>query len=461
MLATANHGATAAIASPEEIATALHKATIYLTSIATDGGYVWRYSSDLSIRKGEIPATSTEIWVQSPATPQAGEAFLASYAATDDPIHLTAATAAARALLRGQLRSGGWDYKIELAPADRANWSYRIDTMRRRSNVDNGTTFDDDTTQGALRFLMTYLEVAERNDLDTGSIREAIIYGLDGMLAAQYPNGAWPQRFTGKLAETPLDTSQVARLPRAAVRRWPDKNYTVYYTLNDNSQADCIRTLLMAWRLFSDERYLSAARRGGEFLIRAQLPEPQSGWAQQYNFAMEPAWARAFEPPAIASSESVGAAQALMDLYMVTGDEAFMAAVGRFATWINRSEVAPGIWARLYELGTNKPIYGDYDGRVHYALPEISQERREGYSWEAAFGVRNFLMRFDDLRSFGRDLFEVGESARRRNVAPTEFEIFSILRQQDEDGRWLNEDWIDTDTFVRNMKALSAYLVEP
>ena len=42
---------------------------------------------------------------------------------------------------------------------------------------------------------------------------------------------------------------------------------------------------------------------------------------------------------------------------------------------------APPLWARLYELGTDKPIFGDRDRTIHFAVSEISSERRLGYGW--------------------------------------------------------------------------------
>ena len=39
------------------------------------------------------------------------------------------------------------------------------------------------------------------------------------------------------------------------------------------------------------------------------------------------------------------------------------------------------IWARFYEIGTRRPIFGDRDKTIHDNMSEISQERRNGYSW--------------------------------------------------------------------------------
>jgi PelA/Pel-15E family pectate lyase len=42
---------------------------------------------------------------------------------------------------------------------------------------------------------------------------------------------------------------------------------------------------------------------------------------------------------------------------------------------------APPLWARFYEIGTNKPLFADRDGVAKYALADIGYERRNGYAW--------------------------------------------------------------------------------
>jgi hypothetical protein len=216
--------------------------------------------------------------------------------------------------------------------------------------------------------------------------------------------------------------------------------------------------MLAAWKLFGDERYLTAAKNGGEFLILAQLPEPQPGWAQQYNFAMEPAWARSFEPPAIASAESASAMRTLVELFLETGEERFMEPIPAFVDWLERSTISDGQWARLYELGSNRPLYGDRDGRIHYALGEISEERQLGYAWEADFGLADTIAFFEAVRTAGRDTF-LADRLRGRHDRPEQSEIAEILAGQDSQGRWLSDGWIDMQTFVENIEALSEYLL--
>ncbi|MFB0551810.1 MAG: pectic acid lyase, partial [Phycisphaerae bacterium] len=95
----------------------LRRATdFFRTQVSTEGGYLWRYSEDLARREGEGKATDTMVWVQPPGTPSVGMAYLTAYEATGDSYYLNAARDAAYALVKGQLRSGGWDYRIEFEP---------------------------------------------------------------------------------------------------------------------------------------------------------------------------------------------------------------------------------------------------------------------------------------------------------------------------------------------------------
>jgi PelA/Pel-15E family pectate lyase len=42
---------------------------------------------------------------------------------------------------------------------------------------------------------------------------------------------------------------------------------------------------------------------------------------------------------------------------------------------------APPIWARHYEIGTDRPIFAGRDAVKRYALAEIEAERRTGTAW--------------------------------------------------------------------------------
>src|SRR3954454_5278447 len=90
----------------DEAGAALKKAvTFFREKVSAEGGYLWRYSEDLSLREGEEKATATQAWLQPPGTPAVGEAYLASYIRAKEQFLLDAAVETAHALVKGQLHS--------------------------------------------------------------------------------------------------------------------------------------------------------------------------------------------------------------------------------------------------------------------------------------------------------------------------------------------------------------------
>ncbi|MHC4228550.1 MAG: pectate lyase, partial [Planctomycetota bacterium] len=133
------------VALKEQATQALRRATdFFRNEVSTEGGYLWRYSEDLTLREGEGKANDTLIWVQPPGTPSVGMVYLAAYEATGDSYYLDAARDAAYALVRGQLRSGGWDYRIEFDPKRRQRYAYRVEPEKEGAR--NVSTMDDDNT---------------------------------------------------------------------------------------------------------------------------------------------------------------------------------------------------------------------------------------------------------------------------------------------------------------------------
>ena len=458
----------------EEATAAMARATDFMRSIATEGGYLWRYSLDLKQRAGESAATASQIWVQA-GTPAMGLTFLRAHEVTGDARYLEAAKAAADALATGQLESGGWDYVIEFDPAKTAPWYRRTDIGKipaaeaaKRRNV---STYDDDNTQSALRLLIAVSAHGKRSDDPRDvRIREARDYGLTKLIEAQRPNGGWPQRWNGARATAAEYPVVRASFPESWPREHPRQNYYEHYTLNDQTQRDCVMTLLDAAKRLGRAEYREAAFKGGDFLLLAQLPEPQPGWAQQYNPQMEPAWARAFEPPAVCSAESAGALRLLVDLFLESGEEKYLEPIPRAIAWLKRSEIGASKWARLYELGTNRPIYGDRDGKIHYRLEELSLERQTGYAWRGDFGVPSAMAYFDELKRLGRDGMLATQkpaasrtakqnASRARSLDP---KVRTALANLDAQGRWLSKyrgaDVIRTETFIENMTVLCDYL---
>lgn len=461
----------------DEARVAMARATAFMRSIATEGGYLWRYSPDLADRAGENKATPTQIWVQPPGTPAMGLAFLRAHEVTGDDRYLDAARAAAQALVVGQLESGGWDYLIDFDPAKSTAWYRRSDLGRvsaaeaaKRRNV---STFDDDNTQSAIRFLIATADAARGSaDPRDVEIRSARDYALAKLLQAQRPNGGWPQRWDGLPADPKEYPVQPATFPAGYPREHPKPNYNGYYTLNDNTHRDCVVTLLEAGRRLGRPEYRAAALKGGDFLLLAQLPEPQPAWAQQYNPQLQPAWARAFEPPSVCSNESVGAMRLLVDLYLESGDEKYLEPLPRAIAWFRRSEVSPAVWARMYELGTNTPIYGDRDGKIKYRLEDLSPERQTGYSWRGAYGAPAAIGLFEEVKAAGRaatlekrakaETAAASPKGRASRAKALEPRVRAAIAALDAQGRWIVKsrggEQIRTEAFIVNLRALADYV---
>jgi PelA/Pel-15E family pectate lyase len=131
-----------------------------------------------------------------------------------------------------------------------------------------------------------------------------------------------------------------------------------------------------------------------------------TAWCAQHDEVdYRPRPGRSFELTSISGSESVGIVRLLMSLddpnaevvKAVEGAVAWFDAVklkgirvateddpkspsGKNRVVVN-DPAAPPLWARFYEIGTNRPIFADRDGVAKHSLAEIGYERRNGYSW--------------------------------------------------------------------------------
>lgn len=470
----------AALAQPEADLAArarasMANATGFLTSISTEGGYLWRYSVDLKYRSGEGKATETQVWVQPPGgTPGMGLAFLAAYRATGDAIHLNAARQAAEALRRGQLESGGWDYMIDFDSVQARRWYRRSDAgaidaaevAKRR----NRSSYDDNQTQHAIRFLLEYCHLVGKDaDAQDKAICAARDVALAKLVEAQYPNGAWPQSWDGRPRASAGAAPARARFPATAPAEYPKKDYRDYYTFNDDSHRDLVLVLLEAHRLTGRVDYLKAALRGGDFIVAAQLPEPQPAWAQQYNADFEPDWARIFEPPAVATRESIGVMRTLIDLYRYTDDAQWLAPIPPAMAWLERSALSKDRWARFYELRSNQPIYGDVDGKIHRQLENISDERSKGYAWQGSYGYTTLARLWREIQDGAPKPKPLSAARRAQQAEKRRPKVEQIIAAQDDRGRWIvpgsvigapptPEGVLDMGVFADNLRALAEYV---
>jgi len=445
---------TAAIRN--EATAAMRKAAeYYFRDVATHGGYVYFYSLDLAERWGEGRASEDQIWVQPPGTPTVGLAFLRAYEATGDRFYLDAATAAAEAIVHGQLASGGWANCIDFNPRGERTAQYRNGRGRGKNN----SSLDDGQTQSAIRLL---IHADRAHEFRQPAIHEAARIALDALLAAQFPNGGFPQVWTGPVTPQPIVKASYPEYDWRTDGRI--KEYWNMYTLNDDVPGYVAQTLIDAAAIYDDPRYLQALRRLGDFYLVAQMPEPQPGWAQQYNYQMQPIWARKFEPPAVASDETQEAVATLMKIYEATGDTKYLAPIPPALTWLHRSRLPDGRLPRYFELQTNRPLYMTRIGDK-YTLTYDDARLPDHYGWKIESRVPELVAQYKRLKADGP-----GDSS----ATPAASEVRRVIRALDDRGRWIETydgerlvgqpkmspgtRYLSSEAFSRNVTTLSEFL---
>ena len=424
---------------------AMRKAGQYWAeNVASHGGYVWEVSTDFVTRRrgesGDLPLSTN--WVQPPGTPSVGMAFVRAYEVTGEQRYLDAAVAAAHCLAWGQLASGGWAYNIEFDLKRNRNRYHHLDPEKTPGyqRLNNTTTFDDNNTQSATRLLMAVDQFVDDSVVDA-----AVQRALDCFLTAQFTggpwDGAWPQRYP------------------------PPKGYGGFPTFNDNTMSDCVRTMLVAAKQYDNPQYMDSVKRCLEFYLRSQLPEPQTAWAQQYNEELKPAAARKFEPVSVTGGESSGNMQLLMDMYIEFGDPRYLDAVGKAVAWYQRSRIggteSNGVWARFYEVGTNKPLYFTRTYELVYTDDDLPVH----YSFKSNYGVNGRMRHYQKIRELGREHFlarrgHVNTSAEWAAIARSKLKSSrKIIEAQDDLGRWVQT--VAKREQVRDKQGRVGYEVDP
>ena len=184
-------------------------------------------------------------------------------------------------------------------------------------------------------------------------------------------------------------------------------------------------TLIAAHAVYEDDASKAAVAKLGDFLILAQMPAPQPGWCQQYNFDTVPVWARKFEPPAITGWESQDVMETLIRIARFTGDPKYLEPIPPALDYFKKNLLKDGRVARYYELKTDKPLYMD----AKYQLTYDDSAAPDHYGWKQP-------ARFDAIAKAYEDA-----KAGRAPAPPapvTEKEVRKILAELDADGRWIS-----------------------
>jgi len=297
------------------------------------------------------------------------------------------ARAVADSVMQYQSPQGGWPKSTDLATPPRTPDDIPPLGRGRANSLDN------EATTLPMAFLARVAHATGE-----AKYRDSFLRGVDYLLAAQYPNGGWPQFW-------PLRDGYYSRI-----------------TYNDGAMIRAMTILRDVAGGQPPYDFVDASRRGRaadavacgiDCILKTQIKQDGklTVWCAQHDEkTLEPAWARAYEPPSLSGSESVGIVRFLMSIEEPTPE--IVAAIEGAVAWLRsvamkgvrlelirrddgRRErrlvpdpVAPPLWARFYELGTNRPLYLDRDSVFRYDFAEIGYERRSGYSYHGTWAAK-------------------------------------------------------------------------
>ncbi|WP_433583459.1 pectate lyase [Paenibacillus amylolyticus] len=271
-------------------------------------------------------------------------------------------TASISDILKNQLPDGGWrkDYK-----QTSGEWA--------KSTIDNKATYSE------IRRLAK--EFKKTNDPRYST---AAIKGINFLINMQYSNGGWPQVYQSS-------------------------GYHKHITYNDDAMINVMIMLDEVATRKGDFSFIdstlanrskNSVAKGVEAILNTQVVSggKLTAWGQQHDSSsLKPASARIYEVPSLTAGESVTIVKFLKTR---PANAKITASIKGAEAWFNKvkitgykyerangdskiiadSKAAP-IWARFYEIGTDKPIFIGRDGVVKYKLSDIDKERRGGYAW--------------------------------------------------------------------------------
>lgn len=288
----------------------------------------------------------------------------------------------ADAVLSYQTPAGGWSKHTGYGDGPRRpgmQWSSQSEPGTPFHYV---ATFDNRSTTEQIRFLAGVWLATGRADCEA-----AVLRGLDFVLAAQFPNGGWPQVY-------PLEGG-----------------YHDDITLNDSAMTHVLELLQAieggepAFARVDDarrERASKAFDAGVGCVLKMQLgPEgKKTVWCAQYDaLTLTPSSARKMEPVSLSGLESARVLKFLMSIRRPSPE--VVAAIEAGLDWLEQARITTiakrkigpktiyqtdaasteAYWARFYDIETGRPIFPGRDGVIYESYAEMIAKNAGGYDY--------------------------------------------------------------------------------
>lgn len=261
--------------------------------------------------------------------------FLYAYDVLGDQSFLEVARKTGDLLVHAQSDEGYWlsNYSIE---------SGKIESPLHRGGASNEPKFQDGVQSQAIALLLALYKITGESDYIRSAQKAGEFY-----LKAQNPDGSWSYKYDPKkgIGVTFLSKPQGGEI-------------------NDYAMNDAIGIMVLLYHYTEDMRYIEAAKRAGDWLVQAKISGAVHGWAQQYDNHTHPASARHHEPAALSSEDTLIAANALIEVYRLSKDPAYLKPIIESAQWLEE-RFPEGVMYKYYDPATGRPV-ASWENQLYY-----------------------------------------------------------------------------------------------
>ena len=211
---------------------------------------------------------------------------------------------------------------------------------------------------------------------------QAAAKGGEIMLAAQNPNGSFPQYW-----------DPLTKKPRGYG----------YGVINDAASTEPVRVFKVLYMATKDEKWLKPIPKVGDWLVSAYVKgKAISGWAEQYDKNNKPCKARPFEPPMWCRGATMQAISGLFEVHAITRDEKYLKPIRDVLPVLERTMTKEGKhkgWYYYVDWNTGKPVFVTRGGKIVSDPSKAPGWTRKPFPGIPLRRVRDRLKGWDEKRA--------------------------------------------------------------